>query len=179
MELYFLRHGIAADAGPHGSGDAGRPLTKEGIAKMQSAAQTAHEGSGQTPAVVLPHSPASQRPLPQMPVSSESMMARFVWNSLSAVTAPIMGNDPVALRQKEQQLRIPIVGRQRPAMMEDNRLCILRTPVLVEYFDAVLGRDVGHVFSFRMRIFCWAWLETIGSEVASPRQLRLPCPLFC
>jgi phosphohistidine phosphatase len=39
MELYFLRHGIAADVGPHGSGDAGRPLTKEGIAKMQSAAR--------------------------------------------------------------------------------------------------------------------------------------------
>jgi phosphohistidine phosphatase len=38
MELYFLRHGIAAGVGPRGSGDAGRPLTKEGIAKMQSAA---------------------------------------------------------------------------------------------------------------------------------------------
>lgn len=39
MELYFLRHGIAADVGPEGSGDAGRPLTKEGITKMQSAAR--------------------------------------------------------------------------------------------------------------------------------------------
>jgi phosphohistidine phosphatase len=39
MELYFLRHGIAADVGPAGRGDAGRPLTKEGIAKMQSAAR--------------------------------------------------------------------------------------------------------------------------------------------
>src|SRR5689334_6212059 len=36
MELYFLRHGIAADQGPAGLGDAGRPLTKEGIAKMQA-----------------------------------------------------------------------------------------------------------------------------------------------
>ncbi len=34
MELYLLRHGIAADVGPEGSGDAGRPLTEEGIAKM-------------------------------------------------------------------------------------------------------------------------------------------------
>ncbi len=39
MELYFLRHGIAADAGPAGLGDAGRPLTKEGIAKMQVGAR--------------------------------------------------------------------------------------------------------------------------------------------
>ena len=39
MELYFLRHGIAADVGPDGSGDAGRPLTKEGAVKLQSAAR--------------------------------------------------------------------------------------------------------------------------------------------
>jgi phosphohistidine phosphatase len=37
MELYFLRHGIAADRGPEGSGDAGRPLTEEGIIKMERA----------------------------------------------------------------------------------------------------------------------------------------------
>jgi phosphohistidine phosphatase len=36
MELYFLRHGIAADVGPAGLGDAGRPLTKAGITKMQA-----------------------------------------------------------------------------------------------------------------------------------------------
>lgn len=39
MELYFLRHGIAADVGPDGLGDAGRPLTKEGIAKMRAGAR--------------------------------------------------------------------------------------------------------------------------------------------
>lgn len=38
MELYFLRHGIAADKAPDDSGDAGRPLTKDGIAKMKVAA---------------------------------------------------------------------------------------------------------------------------------------------
>jgi phosphohistidine phosphatase len=36
MELYFLRHGIAADAGPEGMGDAGRPLTQEGIEKLRA-----------------------------------------------------------------------------------------------------------------------------------------------
>ena len=39
MELYFLRHGIAADAGPAGTGDAGRPLTKEGVTKMEAEAR--------------------------------------------------------------------------------------------------------------------------------------------
>src|SRR5215468_8844575 len=39
MELYVLRHGIAADMGPEGSGDAGRPLTEEGIAKMREEAR--------------------------------------------------------------------------------------------------------------------------------------------
>ncbi|NOK64304.1 MAG: phosphohistidine phosphatase SixA [Chloroflexi bacterium AL-W] len=34
MELYLLRHGIAADVGPDGSGDVGRPLTDDGITKM-------------------------------------------------------------------------------------------------------------------------------------------------
>lgn len=38
MELYFLRHGIAADKSPDENGDAARPLTKEGIAKMKAAA---------------------------------------------------------------------------------------------------------------------------------------------
>ena len=39
MELYFLRHGIAADEGPADSGDAGRPLTEQGIKKMKEAAR--------------------------------------------------------------------------------------------------------------------------------------------
>jgi phosphohistidine phosphatase len=43
MELYFLRHAIAADEGPEGTGDAGRPLTKEGSAKMKAAARGLHK----------------------------------------------------------------------------------------------------------------------------------------
>lgn len=42
MELFFLRHGVAADYGPAGSGDAGRPLTREGIEKMTAAARGMH-----------------------------------------------------------------------------------------------------------------------------------------
>ena len=39
MELYFLRHGIAADVGPEGSGDAGRPLTSKGIERVKEEAR--------------------------------------------------------------------------------------------------------------------------------------------
>lgn len=39
MELYFLRHGIAAAEGPAGTGDAGRPLTEEGIEKLKASAR--------------------------------------------------------------------------------------------------------------------------------------------
>jgi phosphohistidine phosphatase len=39
MELYFLRHGVAEDMGPEGAGDAGRRLTKEGVAKMKAEAR--------------------------------------------------------------------------------------------------------------------------------------------
>jgi phosphohistidine phosphatase len=34
MNLYILRHGVAADSAPGGGGDAARPLTSEGEAKM-------------------------------------------------------------------------------------------------------------------------------------------------
>ena len=39
MNIYFLRHGIAADMGPPGQGDAGRPLTAEGKEKMRQIAR--------------------------------------------------------------------------------------------------------------------------------------------
>jgi phosphohistidine phosphatase len=39
MELYLLRHAIAADAPPPGGSDADRALTADGIAKMKAAAR--------------------------------------------------------------------------------------------------------------------------------------------
>jgi phosphohistidine phosphatase len=39
MNLYFLRHGIAAERPPDGSDSPERPLTDEGIARMQLAAR--------------------------------------------------------------------------------------------------------------------------------------------
>jgi len=42
MNLYFLRHGIAADRPPDGSDSLERPLTDEGIARMRLAARGMH-----------------------------------------------------------------------------------------------------------------------------------------
>src|SRR3546814_11144894 len=50
----------------------------------------------------------------------------------AAVTTPVVGNHAVALREEEEQLVVPLVGRERPAVMEDERLRIARHPVLVE-----------------------------------------------
>ena len=61
----------------------------------------------------------------------------------AAVTAPVMGDDAVALLQEEQHLVVPVVGRQRPPMAEHDRLA--RAPVLVEDLRAVVGGDRGHL----------------------------------
>jgi hypothetical protein len=56
----------------------------------------------------------------------------------------IMGDDPVALCQEEQHLAVPVIGAQRPAMMEHDWLAL--APILVEDFGAVLGLEgtAGH-----------------------------------
>ena len=50
----------------------------------------------------------------------------------TAVSAPVMGDDAIALREEEEHLGVPVVGAQRPAMMEHDRLGVLRAPVLEE-----------------------------------------------
>jgi hypothetical protein len=57
----------------------------------------------------------------------------------ASVPAPVMGDDAVAAQQEEQQLGVPVIGRQRPAVAEDNRLA--RAPVLVEDLGAIGRRD--------------------------------------
>ena len=63
------------------------------------------------------------------------------------VAAPIMGDDAVALVKEIEQLRVPVVGAERPAVVENKRLCVSGTPVLVEDLDAVLGGDRADVCS--------------------------------
>ncbi|MNF07008.1 hypothetical protein D3C80_2070830 [compost metagenome] len=63
----------------------------------------------------------------------------------ASVATAIMGNDPVTVGEEEQHLRVPIVRRQGPAVMEDDRLGILRAPVLVKDFSAVFSCYEAHV----------------------------------
>src|SRR6185312_6681104 len=62
----------------------------------------------------------------------------------TAVATPVMSDDAVALADEIQELRIPIVGAERPAVVEDDRLRALRAPVLVIDSRTVIARDRAH-----------------------------------
>src|SRR5438445_2533769 len=61
----------------------------------------------------------------------------------AAMAAPVMGYDAIAVLEEEQHLRVPIIGRQRPAVAEHDGLTF--APVLVEDLNAVFGGDRVHV----------------------------------
>src|SRR6266702_2042949 len=65
--------------------------------------------------------------------------------SRAAVAAAIMRYHAVALLEKEHHLVVPVIGAERPAVVEDDRLRLLRPPVLVEDLYAVSRRDGGHI----------------------------------
>src|SRR6516164_8937503 len=58
------------------------------------------------------------------------------------VTAAINADHPVALLDEKQHLSVPVVGTERPAMVEDNRLAA--SPVFVVDLCAVVGCDCAH-----------------------------------
>ena len=60
--------------------------------------------------------------------------------SRAAVPPTIMRDDAEPLSKEEEHLRIPIVRAQRPTVMEDDWLSVLRSPILEEDLDAVFGR---------------------------------------
>ena len=45
------------------------------------------------------------------------------------MAAPVVGDDAIAVIEKEQHLRVPVVGRERPAVAEHDRLPV--APILV------------------------------------------------
>ena len=63
-----------------------------------------------------------------------------------AVAAAVMGDDAIAVIEEEQHLRVPVIGRQRPTVAEDDGLTF--APVLVEDLNAVFGCNRAHVMSF-------------------------------
>jgi len=62
-------------------------------------------------------------------------------------TAPVVCDHAVAAPEEEHYLGIPVVGRERPAVAEDDRLAWAL--VLVEDLGAVRGGDRWHVKPFR------------------------------
>ena len=56
----------------------------------------------------------------------------------SAVTSSVMCDDAIAVFEEEQQLRVPVIGRERPAVTEDDGLTF--APVLI------IDVDVSSVF---------------------------------
>ena len=55
------------------------------------------------------------------------------------MTAPVVRDDAIAVGKEEQHLRVPVIGRKRPAVMKHDGLCVLRSPVLVENLCTVFG----------------------------------------
>src|SRR6516165_1242107 len=61
----------------------------------------------------------------------------------TAVTAAIVCNHAIAVTEKEQHLRVPVVRGQRPTVAEHDGLAL--TPVFAKNFNAVLCFDKAHV----------------------------------
>lgn len=60
----------------------------------------------------------------------------------AAMTAPVVGDDPIAVLPQEQHLAIPGVGAEWPAVAEDNRLTCAPVPVID--LRSVFGSDLAH-----------------------------------
>src|SRR5712671_242391 len=67
----------------------------------------------------------------------------------TAMSAPVVGYDAIAVLEEEQHLRVPIIGRQRPAVAKDDGLTF--APVLVVDLRPIFRRNCRHVmFSFAL-----------------------------
>src|SRR5437667_9788465 len=65
----------------------------------------------------------------------------------AAMAAPVMGYDAIAVLEEERHLRVPIIGRERPAVAEHDRLTY--PPILVVNLSPVFRRNGVHeTFSF-------------------------------
>src|SRR5437588_4846901 len=62
----------------------------------------------------------------------------------AAMATPVVGYDAIAAVEEEQHLCVPIIGRQRPAVAENNGLTF--APVFVIDLRSVFSRDRVHIF---------------------------------
>src|SRR5262249_35201926 len=61
----------------------------------------------------------------------------------AAMAPAIVGDDAIAVIEKEQHLGVPVIGRERPTVAEHDGLTL--APVFVKNFNAVLRFDKTHV----------------------------------
>lgn len=62
----------------------------------------------------------------------------------ATMAAAVVRHHTKPLGREEQHLGIPVIGTERPAMVEMDDLRIAGTPVFVEDLNAVFGCDVSH-----------------------------------
>jgi len=78
------------------------------------------------------------------------------------MSAPVVGYDAIAVLEEEQHLRVPIIGRQRPAVRENNRLT--SSPILVVDLRSVFRCDRAHkilsFFTVSLKLFAQLHCET-------------------
>src|SRR5438094_9695630 len=61
----------------------------------------------------------------------------------TTMSAPVVGYDAIAVLEEEQHLRVPIIGRQRPAVAKHDGLTF--APVLVADLRPIFRRNCRHV----------------------------------
>jgi hypothetical protein len=91
----------------------------------------------------------------------------FAGLARSAMATAIMGDNAVSLVHEVEQLSVPIVSTQRPAVVKDDGLRIAGTPVLVEDLDAVRGGDCTHAsapFGSRL-VRRKVWITAAGAAI--------------
>src|SRR5262245_53652505 len=86
----------------------------------------------------------------------------------TAMAAPVMGDDAIALLHEVEQLRIPVVAAQGTAVMQDDSLT--RDTGLLKYLNSILCGDRAHL----LLSFAWVrrkkgWLSGhLGCESIRP-----------
>src|SRR5439155_20160448 len=73
-----------------------------------------------------------------------------------AGAASVVGDDAIAVFEEEQHLRIPLIGRQRPAVAENDRLTF--APVFI------IDVDVRSVFFSDSYVWHWNFLLMLFSS---------------
>src|SRR6266487_4369407 len=68
-----------------------------------------------------------------------------------AVASSVMGDDAIAVFEEEQHLRVPVIGRERPAMTEDDGLSF--APIFIINLRSIFGCDRVHIFAL-LTVYC-------------------------